>query len=186
MPVKIKVFAVVMAVMCVISCMCVTAFAAEAPAGAVMLENGGTYQGLSNKLETPYAIAAENVESITIEGLYSFSSVYGWNGTEWINITGSLGSVEDSVTINTADYPEYSYFTGLLGMTGADNTITVTWTVPPAPGMLDNLGSISSAIWSGAKDATNFVMKTPLAQIVVILGIIGVGCLLAKRYLFAH
>lgn len=52
--------------------------------------------------------------------------------------------------------------------------------------LLTNMTEVSTALWNSAGDAVEFVMTTPLAQIGVIIGIIGVGCGLASRFLFAH
>lgn len=49
-----------------------------------------------------------------------------------------------------------------------------------------NMEGASEALWNAAGDAVNFVMTTPLAQVGVIVGIIGIGCGLASRFLFAH
>lgn len=180
---KMKIFAVVMAVMCVMSCMCLTAFAAESdlPPDTTLVTNGQTIN--SNDWNMNYAISANNVETITITGLFGFSRIHGWNGTQWVNITNLVGAVADSVTFSPADYPEYTYFTVTKGDTMAQQDFTVTWTTPS---IFDNMSDISSAMWSSAKDAVGFVMKAPLAQITVIIGIVLLGCLLAKRYLFAQ
>lgn len=126
MPVKMKVFAVVMAVMCLMSLTC-TAFAAETdlPPGAQLLTNGAQVSTNDlTSLSTPYVIPAKDVESIIISGLFGFSSVYGWDGTQWINL-----NVADptNVTIVPADYPQYTYYTMLRGDTMASQTVTVSW-----------------------------------------------------------
>lgn len=176
----VKKMLVVMAVMVVVSCMCMTAFAAESVPEGALVTNG---QVVNTADLDSYIISADGVETITITGLYSFSSVYGWDGTQWVNLNVSDPT---NVVITCADYPDYTYYKAVKGDSMANQDVTISWTLVPQPGILDNLSSISSALWSGAKDATAFVMKTPLAQIVVILGIIGVGCLLAKRFLFAQ
>lgn len=174
-----KMLVIVMAVMVIASCMCMTAFAAEKPAGTPVT-NGQVVN--TNDLKD-YIISADGVETITITGLFGFSKVYGWNGTEW-----SILSVSDptNVVITCADYPEYTYYKAEKGDSMANQDVTISWTLTPQPGMLDNLSPISSGLWSAAKDAVAFIMKTPLAQISVILGIVGIGCLLAKRYVFAQ
>ncbi len=52
--------------------------------------------------------------------------------------------------------------------------------------LLTNMTEVSTALWNAAGDAVGFIMETPLAQVGVIIGIIGVGCGLASRFLFAH
>lgn len=147
MPVKIKVFAVVMAVMCLMSLTC-TAFAAETdlPPGAQLLTSGA--QVSTNKLtslSTPYVIPAKDVESITISGLFGFSSVYGWDGTQWNKIDVSDPT---NVTITCADYPQYSYYTMLRGDTMASQTVTVSWVEIVQPGLMDYLPLVASAVWA--------------------------------------
>ena len=126
MPVK-KFLILTMAVMVVMSCMCMTAFAAETnlPPGAVVVGNGDVISTNDlTSLDAPYVIPADGVESITITGLFGFSSVYGWDGTQWINL-----NVADptNVTIVPADYPQYTYYTMLRGDTMASQTVTVSW-----------------------------------------------------------
>lgn len=175
-----KMLVVVMAVMVVASCMCMTAFAAENVPEGTLVTNG---QVVNTADLDSYIISADGVETITITGLFGFSEVYGWDGTQWVNL-----SVSDptNVVITCADYPEYTYYKAKKGDSMANQDVTISWTLVPQPGILDNLGPISSGLWDSAKDAVGFVMKYPLAQIVVIIGIIGVGCVLAKRFLFAQ
>lgn len=175
-----KMLVVVMAVMVVVSCMCMTAFAAENVPEGTLVTNGQVVN--TNDLDS-YIISADGVETITITGLFGFSKVYGWNGTEWLNLNVSDPT---NVVITCADYPDYTYYKAEKGDSMANQDVTISWTLIPQPGILDNLSPISSGLWSSAKDAVNFVMTYPLAQIVVIIGIIGVGCVLAKRFLFAQ
>lgn len=176
MPVK-KILCIGLAVMCMCMCLCMTAFAAENAPEGTLVTNG---QVINTADLGNYVIAADGVETITITGLYSFSKVYGWNGTEWVQLTVSDPT---NVVITCADYPDYTYYKAEKGDSMANQDVTISWT---QPGILDNLGSISSGLWDAAKDAVNFIMTYPLAQIVVIMGIIGVGCVLAKRFLFAQ
>ena len=172
-----KMLVVVMAVMVVVSCMCMTAFAAENVPEGTLVTNG---QVVNTADLDSYIISADGVETITITGLFGFSTVYGWNGTEWLNLNVSDPT---NVVITCADYPDYTYYKVEKGDSMANQDVTISWTTPS---IFDNMGDTSSAMWSAAKDAVAFVMKTPLAQIGVILGIVGIGCLLAKRFLFAQ
>lgn len=178
---RTKIFAVMMAVICVMSVMCMTAFAAEMPPGSTLLTNGQSIStDLLTSLDSPYVIAADGVETISIKGLFGFSWIYGWNGTDWVRI-----EVPDAtdVTITCADYPQYSYYTAMRRDTSTSQMVTVSWT---EPSMLDDIGTVSGALWSSAKDAANFVIRNPLAMITVFVGLVAIGVLLGKRFLFAH
>lgn len=52
--------------------------------------------------------------------------------------------------------------------------------------LFTNMTQVSTVLWDAAGDAAAFIMETPLAQVGVIVGIIGIGCGLASRFLFAH
>lgn len=173
MPVKMKVFAVVMAVMCLMSLTC-TAFAAETdlPPGAIVVGNGDAISTSElTTLDKPYVIAAKDVETITIKGLFGFSSVYGWNGAEWVKLT-----VENpaDVTITVSDY-DYTYYTMLRGDTMASQTVTVSWVkISPfkaiASGvdvsldwLLFTITSLCAVIWS------NWLLLLGVVIVIVIL-----------------
>lgn len=162
-----KIFAIVLAVMVCMSCLCMTAFAAETnlPTGATLIENGGSYQGLAyNSTGAAYVVSADGVEAITITGLHSFSKIYGWNGSTWTNITSQIGSVADMVTFSPADYPDYTYFTAILGDTMADKTVTVTWTEIPKTGVIMSIVmSIVTAFFALGTTCVTWIVDTPLA-----------------------
>lgn len=180
-----KVFAVVMAVMCVISCMCMTAFAAETdlPSGATLIENGATINTNDlTSLDTPYVIPADGVESITISGLFGFSSVYGWDGTQWVNLNVSDPT---NVTITCADYPEYSYYTMLRGDTMASQTVTVSWVkFSQFRVILDSSVQVVTTMFGGVGSAViSFIESTPIVLLGCILFLMCALVLVLLRFI---
>lgn len=189
MPVKIKVFAVVMAVMCVMSLMCVTAFAAEAdlPPGAHLMTSGDSIENTSaSDLEAPYVIPADGTESITITGLFYFSEIHGWDGAQWHNLTGQIGDVADSVTFDVADYPQYSYFTVVGGRTGATSTFTFTWTKSALlPKILTAVGVfVGTVLTAVGAPVLAFITSSPLTLIPALAGLLILGILVVRRFVY--
>lgn len=164
-----KVFAVVMAVICVMSLTCVTAFAAETdlPPGAQLVSNDTTIGSNDWSLDTPYVIPTKEVESITIKGLFYFSKIHGWNGTQWVNITGSIGEVKDSVTFSPADYPEYTYFTVTKGDTMASQDFTVSWKEIPKPTFFDYGFSWIEFLVSGGLSVLDMLVSHPVTRLLI-------------------
>lgn len=179
MPVK-KFLVIAMAVMCLMSLMCVTAFAAEAdlPPGAQLVANGATISTNDlTSLDTPYVIAADGVETITITGLFGFSSVYGWNGTQWVNL--NVADPTD-VMIVCADYPQYTYYTMLRGSTMASKTVTVSWVKPSqTETIIKPVPSVTESLLAVVMVMISFVSSQALAMLPVYIGLIFVGILLA-------
>ena len=158
-----KFFAIALAVVCLMSCVCMTAFAAETdmPPGAQLLTNG---QQISTSelvsLSTPYVISADGLEAIHITGLFGFSEIYGWDGTQWMRV-----SVPDptDVTITCADY-DYTYYTMLRKDTMASQTVTVTWTKVTQTGtVLSIVMSIVTAFFALGTTCVTWIVDTPLA-----------------------
>lgn len=185
MPVKIKVFAVVMAVMCLMSLTC-TAFAAETdlPPGAVVVGNGDTVSTNDlTSLDAPRVIPADGVESITITGLFGFSSVYGWDGTQWVNL-----NVADpaNVTIVPADYPEYTYYTMLRGDTMASQTVTVSWVKTSLlEKVLTSVGTfISTTLTAVGGPVLSFITSSPLTLVPALAGLLVLGICIVRRFVY--
>ena len=180
MPVKIKVFAVVMAVMCLMSLTC-TAFAAETdlPPGAQLLTNGAQVSTNDlTSLSTPYVISAQDVESITISGLFGFSSVYGWDGTQWVKL--NVDNPAD-VTITVADY-DYTYYTMLRGDTMASQTVTVKWV---KVSLVKQAGDfVSGAFVHIGGPALGFITSHYLTIILPLLSLAGVAVLVVRKFVY--
>lgn len=180
---KMKVFAVVMAVMCLMSLTC-TAFAAETdlPPGAQLVSNGTTIGSNDWNLDTPYVIPSDDVESITIKGLFYFSHVYGWDGTQWVKITNRIGEVKDSVTFSPADYPEYSYFTVVKGDTMASQDFTVSWV---KVSLVKQAGDFVSGVFVHiGGPALGFITSHYLTIILPLLSLAGVAVLVVRKFVY--
>lgn len=181
MPVKIKVFAVVMAVMCLMSLTC-TAFAAETdlPPGAQLLTNGAQVSTNDlTSLSKPYVIPAKDVESITISGLFGFSSVYGWDGTQWINL-----NVADptNVTIVPADYPQYTYYTMLRNDTMASQTVTVKWV---KTSLVNQAGDFLGGFFTNIGGPTlGFITSHSLTLVPALAGLAILAILLVRKFVY--
>lgn len=182
---KIKVFAVVMAVMCLMSLTCVTAFAAETdlPPGAIVVGNGDAISTSElTTLEKPYVIAAKDVETITIKGLFGFSSVYGWNGTEWVKLT-----VENpaDVTITVSDY-DYTYYTMLRGDTMASQTVTVSWVKASVFGkVMSAVGTfVSTTLTAVGGPVLSFITSNSLCLVPALLGLVVLGICIVRRFVY--
>lgn len=177
---KIRIFAVVMAVLCLTVCMCMPALAAtnipvvngqSFSASHWTDDNGGELQYLEIEHGVTYTITTD--PSITKLDLWIYKTASRANG----DITFVDGVAEYTCTDTNVK--------GIVILCGDEEnrpTVTVSWPID----LLDKVGPVSGALWSAAKDAVAFVMKTPLAQIVVVLGIVGIGCLLVKRFAFAQ
>ena len=168
-----KVVAVVMAVICLMSLTCVTAFAAETdlPPGAQLVSNGSTIGSNDWSLETPYVIPAKEVDSITITGLFYFSKIHGWDGTQWVNITSRIGEVKDSVTFSPADYSEYFYFTVTKGDTMASQNFTVAWKEIPKPTFFDYGFSWLEFLVSGGLSVLDMLVSHPVTRLLIAGGL---------------
>ena len=185
MPVKIKVFAVVMAVMCLMSLTCVTAFAAETdlPPGAIVVGNGDAINTSDlTSLSKPYVIPAEGLETITIKGLFGFSSVYGWNGTEWVKL--SVSNPAD-VTINVADY-DYTYYTMLRGDTMASQTVTVSWVKASVlDKVITAVGTfVSTTLTAVGAPVLSFITSSPLTLVPALAGLVVLGVCIVRRFVY--
>lgn len=160
-----RIFAIVAALMVCMSCVCMTAFADETvPPGAVMITNGQEIStDVLTSLDTPYVIAAKTVETITISGLFYFSSVYGWDGTQWVNL-----NVADptNVTITCVDYPEYTYYTMLRGDTMGSQTVSVSW---ESPSVVKYAIQFATGMFDLGTQLVAWVIDTPLALLSVAL-----------------
>ena len=181
---KMRIFAVVMAVMCVMSCMCLTAFAAESdlPPGAQLVSNGSVIGSNDWNLDTPYVIPADDVESITIKGLFYFSHVYGWDGTQWVKITSRIGDVKDSVTFSPADYPEYNYFTVVKGDTMASQDFTVSWV---EVSLIAQAGSFVSGFFTNIGGPTlGFILSHSLTLVPALAGLAILGILFVRKFVY--
>ena len=181
MPVKIRIFAVVMAVMALVSCMCIPALAAE----RLAIQNGvpfsaSHYSDDNNVGELQY-LEIEHGVTYTITTDPSITQM-----TLWVYKTASRANKTLTFVDGVAEYTCTDTTVHGIVMLCADAgnrpTVTVSWPI----GLLDEVGPVSGALWDAAGDAVGFIMETPLAQVGVIIGIIGVGCLLAKKFLFAH
>ena len=180
MPVKIKVFAVVMAVMCLMSLTC-TAFAAETdlPPGAQLLTNGAQVSTNDlTSLSTPYVIPAKDVESITISGLFGFSSVYGWDGTQWVKL--NVDNPAD-VTITVADY-DYTYYTMLRGDTMASQTVTVKWV---KTSLVNQAGDFLGGFFTNIGGPTlGFITSHSLTLVPALAGLAILAILLIRKFAY--
>ena len=180
MPVKMKVFAVVMAVMCLMSLTC-TAFAAETdlPPGAQLLTNGAQVSTNDlTSLSTPYVIPAKDVESITISGLFGFSSVYGWDGTQWVKL--NVDNPAD-VTITVADY-DYTYYTMLRGDTMASQTVTVKWV---KVSLVKQAGDFLGGFFTNIGGPTlGFITSHSLTLVPALAGLTILAILLIRKFVY--
>lgn len=181
---KSKVFAVVLAVMALVSCMCIPALAAEKTpvvngvsfAASHWKDNESDLWYLEIETGVTYTITISD-PSITYMGTWVYKSGSRANG--------HLDFVDGVCQYTCTD-------TNVLGIVikcddaqleSGRPTITVTW---PQPSIFERLSSVSTALWDAAGDAVAFVMETPLAQVSVSVGLIVIGCIFAKKYLFAQ
>jgi hypothetical protein len=177
--VKIKVFAVVMAVMALVSCMCMPALAAT----NIPVQNGVSFSA-SHWSDDDHVLNFLEIEhgvTYTITTDPSITKLDLWIYETGARANGNIRFVDGVAEYTCTD----TNVNGIVILCGdAENrpTVTVSWPID----LLDKVGPVSGALWSAAKDAVAFVMKTPLAQIVVVLGIVGIGCLLVKRFAFAQ
>ena len=169
-----------MAVMCLMSLTC-TAFAAETdlPPGAQLLTNGAQVSTNDlTSLSTPYVISAQDVESITISGLFGFSSVYGWNGAEWVKV--NVANPAD-VTITCADY-DYTYYTMLRGDTMASQTVTVKWV---KTSLVNQAGDFLGGFFTNIGGPTlGFITSHSLTLVPALAGLAILAILLIRKFAY--
>ena len=131
---KIKIFAVCLAVMAIMSCMCVTAFAED-----IYVQNGVTYTLGSEKV----VLAVEYGVTYTITADTSYlPTTYNW--------TYASGYRELRFTDGICEYTCTEENLKSIVFDAPSDTpieITVSWPQPPAPGLMDFLSFVGGAIW---------------------------------------
>lgn len=128
MPVKIKIFAVAMAVMCLMSCMCMTAFADEsAPTSTNFIQNGISIAipaNANNKDTLPVLKLTEGF-TYTIESDDKLH-VLGWSGTSWVTISDSIAVPYEYTADGTYTYLGFATH----AYSNDPGVLTATWEEP--------------------------------------------------------
>ena len=180
MPVKIKFFAVVMAVMCLMSCFCFTAFAdeTEVPSDWQYIQNGVSYvapQSYTKVPESPMVLKVDPDATYTVTGLRYMSVIFGWDGTKWVKLYQG-DKLEGEYTFTAEDYPGYEYLTFNGGSETVKFTVTVSWTVVSfLSKIIDNIGLWLTAALSWVGDVGTTVVATPLLLVFTVLPLVGLG-----------
>ena len=162
---KMKIFAVVMAVMLCMSCMCVTAFADD-----IYVQNGITYTLGSEKV----VLAVEYGVTYTITADTSYlPTTYTW--------TGSSGYRELRFTDGVCEYTCTDENLKSITFDAPSDTpieITVTWPRPPEPTIFDHGISWIEFFVSGGLSILDMFASHPVTQL-LIAGVIAMVVVIA-------
>lgn len=157
MPVK-KFLVIAMAVMCVVSCMCMTALAAgvAAPPYESVIQNGTEFKTLNNfGGQPPYFEVVPGVE-YTITADMNFALQW-WDGDSW-EYWPEYNSVQSPTTIVFDESIQYVAISS-HGYTSNIATCTISW---HNPGLMDYLSLAASAIWSQIIIIGTTIVETPV------------------------
>lgn len=170
---KMKIFAVCLAAMCLMSCMCVTAFAAD-----IYVQNGVTYTLGSEKV----VLAVEYGVTYTITADTSYlPTTYTW--------TGSSGYRELRFTDGVCEYTCTDENLKSITFDAPSDTpieITVTW---PQPSPIETLAGSASEFAGGILGAfgspiLSFVVSHALTLVPALIGLAILGIMLVKRFIY--
>lgn len=180
MPVKMKILVIAMAVMCLMTCMCVTAFAAEVeqPPSTVLIQNGVEFDSATVTGGAIPAFSVEPGKEYTITGLSKFSRLFGISAD---GTRKNLGvTITDAPYVYVADgtYPYIGVDAGVSNFTPT----TVTWEEPTlwgqagmfVTGVMDNFGG----------PVLSFISSHALILIPALSGLCILGILVVRRFVY--
>ena len=184
MPVKIRIFAVVMAVMALVSCMCIPALAAE----RVTIQNGVPFSASHHADDTTVGelqyLEIEHGVTYTITTDPSITQM-----TLWVYKTASRANkiltFVDGVAEYTCTDTTVQGIVMLCDDAGNRPTVTVSWPRPPEPTASEiTISGIDALVvaaigWVGTVGST--VVSTPILLIFTTLPLVGLGVGLFKR-----
>lgn len=184
MPVKMKIFIIAMAVMCLVSCMCMTAFAAEsAPPYASTIVNGLEFQTLGNfNGQPPYFEVVPGVE-YTITADMNFALQY-WDGKGW-SYWPEYNSVQSPATIVFDESIQYVAISS-HGYTSNIATCTVIWPEPTVWSVIfDSVSTfVSTVLSSVGAPVLIFITSNPLCLVPALLGLVVLGICIVRRFVY--
>lgn len=170
MPVKIKIFAVAMAVMCLMSCMCMTAFADESvPTSENFIKNGVpiTIPANANDKDTLPVLKLTEGFTYTIESDDKLR-VLGWSGTSWVTISDSIAVPYEYTADGTYTYLGFA----TQAYSNDPGTLTATW---DEPGPLDGLSALVTAAIGWVATVAFTCLENPILLVFTVLPLIGLG-----------
>lgn len=184
MPVKIKIFAVAMAVMCLMSCMCMTAFADEsAPTFTNFIQNGTpvTIPANANDKDTLPVLKLTEGVTYTIESDDKLR-VLGWSGTSWVTISDSIAVPYEYTADGT--YTHLGFATHAYS--NDPGTLTATWTiVSPVTKFLSQVGSVLTGFTTNiGGPILEFVVSHPLTIVPALAGLCVIGLYIIRKFVY--
>lgn len=177
---KMKIFAVVMAVMLCMSCMCVTAFAAD-----IYVQNGVEFTGsyYSDSDWTVLKVEPDVTYTITIDAdISELNVVYCYDGY----IGNRTLKFVDGVCEYTCDDASMTGI-ALHSPTGGDAiTFTVTWPQPsPIETLAGSAGEFAGGIFGAfGSPILSFVVSHALTLVPALIGLAILGIMLVKRFIY--
>lgn len=171
---KSKIFAVVMAVMALVSCMCIPALAAE----KMPIQNGVSFSAShwsdENSGQLQY-LEIEHGVTYTITTDPAITKMTLWIYKTASRANGSLTFV-DGIAEYTCTDTNVKGIVMLCDDAGNRPTVTVSWPRPPEPGLLDFLSLVGGAIWAQITIVSSVISENALLFLTVGFLFVG-GCI---------
>lgn len=167
---KIKIFAVCLAVMAIMSCMCVTAFAED-----IYVQNGVTYTLGSEKvvLAVEYGVTYTiTADTSYLPTTHNWTYASGYRELRFVDGVCELTCTDEKLTSIELKSPS-----------DTPVEITVTWPQPPEPTVMETIltsvPSVGVSILSIVAVIIALVSSQSIAMLPVYMGLIMVGVFLA-------